>query len=162
MFDIAPLFVPQKLLVPAHAQRVTHAYMVHYPEHEPRRGDPNYKDFHAFREATKATAKCLVGEHRNDYSECFPGPNNWPTGLEVHHSHIEFSIQNGIDLKWLEVDYPGISNPDEIGAWVESSKNLEWRCVRHHRGDAGVHTVTASDYEGIKYVRNLTSRTGAA
>jgi hypothetical protein len=161
--DISPLAVPSLLLlppglsVPAHDQTVTHRYIVHYPEHDEREKDPHYKDFHHFRETTKATAKCLVGLHRNDYSECFPGPEHWPVGLEVHHSHIEFALQNGVDLRWLEVDYPGVSNPDEIGAWVESAANLEWRCVRHHRGDGGVHSLTASDYEGVRYVRGLTS-----
>lgn len=149
--------LPGGSIVPAHIQRVTHSYFVHYPDHEPRAGDPNYADFHHWREATKATARCVVGQHRDDYSDCFPGPKNWPIGLEVHHSHIEFAIQNGIDLAWLEKDYPGVSNMSEVGKWVESAANLEWRCVRHHRGVGGVHTVTASDYEGIKYFRDLTS-----
>jgi hypothetical protein len=35
-------------------------------------------------------------------------------GLELHHSHIEFSLQNGVSLKALEKDYPGVSNPNEI------------------------------------------------
>jgi hypothetical protein len=145
------------MVVRPHIQKVTHSYLVHYPEHEARRDDPHYADFHHFRESTKAAAKCLVGEHRNDYSECYPPPEHWPIGLEVHHSHIEFALQNGVDLAWLEVDYPGISDSKMVGAWVESAANLEWRCVRHHRGDAGVHTVTASDYEGVKYVKGLTS-----
>lgn len=106
-----------------------------------------------------ATAKCIVGEHRNDYSECQPGPEHWPLGLELHHSHIEFALMNGVDLVWLEVDYPGVSDPKQLGAWVESGANLEFRCVFHHRGVGGVHTVTASDYEGLKYVRKLTSKT---
>lgn len=145
--------------IPAHVQKVSHSYLVHYPDHDPRQEDPHYKDFNHFRETTKATAKCLVGQHRGDYSECYPPPAHWPIGLEVHHSHIEFSLQNGIDLTWLEVDYPGVSDPNTVGAWVESAKNLEWRCVFHHRGAGGVHTVTASDYEGVKYVRGLTSPT---
>ena len=75
--------------------------------------------------------------------------------LELHHSHVEFSLQNGVNLEWLEVDYPGISNPDEVGAWVESPENLQWLCEFHHRGHGGVHVASASDYEAEKYVRNL-------
>jgi hypothetical protein len=136
----------------AHTQKVTHSYYVHYPEHDPRPEDPNYKDFDAYRRKTKDTAQCAIGLHRNDFSECVGG-------LELHHAHIEFSLQNGVDLAWLEVDYPGVSDPTTIGAWVESATNLMWLCERHHRGDGGVHTLTASDYEGEKYVKGLTSGT---
>jgi hypothetical protein len=124
---------------------------MHFPEHPPRTSDPHYRDFEAFRRRTKATAKCAVGEHRNDFSEC-------SAQLEVHHSHVEFSLQNGVDLKWLETDYPGISNPDEIGAWVESADNLMWLCSNHHRGPGGIHNASASDFEATKFVRGLISK----
>jgi hypothetical protein len=68
---------------------------------------------------------------------------------------VEFSLQNGVDLTWLEQDYPGISNPDEVGSWVESAQNLQWLCLRHHRGLDGVHKLSASDFEAMKYVRGL-------
>jgi hypothetical protein len=93
-----------------------------------------------------------MGAHRSDFSEC-----TLDRPLELHHAHIEFSLQNGVDLKWLEVDYPGVSNPDEVGAWVESASNLLWLCEFHHRGAGGVHTASASDYEAEKYVRSLIS-----
>jgi len=153
----ALLVPPGRLLLPAHSQQVTHTYIVNYPCHDPRAGDPHYKDFNHYRQTHIKTAKCVVGAHRNDYSECVPGPADWPTGLELHHSVIEFSLMNGVDLAWLEVDYPGISDPEQLGAWVESAANLEFRCVWHHRGAGGVHTVTASDYEGLKYVAGLTA-----
>lgn len=137
-------------MIQAHAQAVTHRYTVHYPEHEPRESDPHYVDFHAYRQRTKATARCAIGQHRNDYSEC--GGN-----LELHHSHVEFALQNGVDLRWLEADYPGISDPSDVGAWVESAANLEWLCEFHHRGPGGVHRVDASNYEAEKYVRGLIS-----
>ena len=108
--------------VPAHDQNVTHSYRLHYPAHPAREGDPHYRDFDAYRRRTRASAVCAVGGGRNDFSEC-------EGGLELHHSHVEFSLQNGVDLKWLEADYPGISNPDKVGAWVESADNLEWLCL---------------------------------
>lgn len=105
-----------------HDRKVTHHYTVHYPPHEPRESDPHYRDFDAYRRRTHKTAKCAIGEHRGDYSDC-RGP------LELHHAHVEFALQNGIDLVWLEQDYPGISDPDSVGAWVESAANLQWLCV---------------------------------
>jgi hypothetical protein len=133
---------------PAHDQAETKHYTVHYPPHPPRASDPHYRDFNAFRRRTQKTAKCAIGEHRNDYSEC-------RGGLELHHSHVEFSLQNGINLAWLERDYPGISNPNIVGAWVESADNLLWLCEFHHRGHGGVHVSSASDFEAEKYVKGL-------
>ena len=133
-----------------HDGKVTHSYSVHYPPHPAREDDPHYKDFNHYHRATRESAKCAIGEHRNDFSEC-----SLDKPLELHHAHIEFSLQNGIDLKWLETDYPGISDPDQVGAWVESAQNLLWLCEFHHRGHGGVHVASASDYEAEKYVRGL-------
>lgn len=136
--------------VPAHEAKQTHHYTVLFPAHPHREDDPHYKDFEAYRRRTKDTAQCAVGAHRGDFSEC-----SLDKPLELHHSHVEFSLQNGVDLKWLEVDYPGVSNPDEVGAWVESADNLQWLCEAHHRGLMGVHKLSASDFEAVKYVRGL-------
>jgi hypothetical protein len=133
---------------PAHDRSVTDHYTVHYPPHPPRTADPHYRDFEAFRRRTQPTAKCAVGEHHDDYSAC-------RGGLELHHAHVEFALQNGVDLKYLEVDYPGISDPDQIGAWVESAANLLWLCEFHHRGHGGVHVASASDFEAERYVKGL-------
>jgi hypothetical protein len=132
----------------AHDANQTHHYLLHYPAHPPRTGDPHYVDFEAYRRRTHATAKCSIGEHFNDFSTCHGQ-------LELHHAHVEFSLQNGVDLQRLEVDYPGISNPDEVGAWVESAANLMWLCEFHHRGHGGVHVAAAADFEASKYVRGL-------
>ena len=134
----------------SHDQITTNSYVVHYPSHEPRESDPNYKDFNAYRNRTKATAKCAIGQHRDDFSDC-----SLDKPLELHHAHIEFSLQNGVDLAWLEKDYPGVSDPDEVGKWVESADNLLWLCEKHHRGVGGIHHASASDFEAEKYVRNL-------
>jgi hypothetical protein len=142
------------MTVEEHDQNVTHHYTIHYPAHPERTSDPHYVDFNHYRNATKATAQCSIGLHRNDFSEC-----SLEQPLELHHSHVEFSLQNGVDLKWLEIDYPGISDPDQVGAWVESAKNLEWLCEAHHRGAGGVHTAAASDYEAERFVRGLISPT---
>ena len=76
-------------------------------------------------------------------------------GLELHHSHIEFALQNGIDLAWLEKDYPGVSDAKSVGAWVESGANLVFYCEYHHRGAPGVHNASSSDFEGEHYFKNM-------
>lgn len=136
--------------VAAHDQAETHHYTVHFPPHPARTDDPHYRDFEAYRRRTKDTAQCVIGAHRGDFSEC-----SLDKPLELHHAHVEFSLQNGVDLAWLEKDYPGISDPNTIGAWVESADNLLWLCEFHHRGHGGVHVASASDFEAEKYVRGL-------
>ena len=140
-------------IVEAHIQAITHHYTLHYPEHPARTSDPHYKDFEHLRKTLKSnpdTWKCAIGLHRNDFTEC-----DLDNPLELHHAHVEFSLQNGIELAWLEKDYPGISDPTTLGAWVESASNLEVLCQFHHRGHGGVHVAAASDYEAEKFVRGL-------
>jgi hypothetical protein len=127
-------------------RKVTHSYYLNYPDHEPRSDDPHYRDFEAYRRKTKDKAQCamfFLGECKG--------------GLELHHSHIEFALINAVDLSLLERDYPGVSNPDEVGAWVESAANLLWLCQWHHRSVAGVHRADASNYEAQRYVHKLIS-----
>ena len=141
--------------VPAHQQKISHTYVAHFPEHPARTSDPHYRDFDHIKrkwKQDKTKWQCAIGAHRNDFSEC-----SLDQPLELHHAHVEFSLQNGVDLKWLEADYPGISDPDQVGAWVESADNLLVLCMFHHRGHGGVHVASASDYEAEKYVRSLIS-----
>lgn len=136
--------------VAAHEQRAAHSYFMHYPAHPPRAEDPHYKDFEHYRKTHIATAKCAFAEFVGSDEECHGG-------LELHHAHVEFSLQNGVDLTVLKKEYPGIENPDEVGAWVESGKNLVFYCEWHHRGAGGVHTASSSDFEASKFVRGLIS-----
>jgi hypothetical protein len=149
----------------AHDQTFSHHYTLHYPEHYPRKDDPNYVDFNAYHRKHRKTARCFVGQ-RIGFDECADAKGN-PTpppadgseqaGLELHHSHIEFSLQNGIDIKALEVDFPGISDPKKVGSWVESDINFMWLCAKHHRANgAGVHSLAYADWEASKYVKGLT------
>jgi len=148
---------------PAHDQHESHQYLVHFPAHFPRKDDPHYKDFDHFHRTNRMAARCYVGV-RIGFDEC-KSTNGASTaiadgvqsGLELHHAHIEFATQNGIDLAALEVDYPGVSNPDEVGAWVESGINFRWLCCFHHRAAGGAHTATHSDWEASQYIRGLIS-----
>jgi len=132
----------------AHDQAETRHYLMHYPEHPAREDDPHYADFEAYRRRTHSTAVCRFAEETGDASECHGV-------LELHHAHVEFSLQNGIALERLEHLYPGISDPSTVGAWVETADNLVWLCAWHHRGHGGVHTAAAADYEASKWVRGL-------
>lgn len=136
------------MTTPSHDQKVSHDYLVHYPEHPPRKSDPHYKDFEAFRRRTRKTAKCAFAVRIGDFSLC-------EGVLELHHTHVEFALQNGIDLALLERDYPGISDPKSVGAWVESADNLTWYCSKHHRGHGGVHCASSADFEAEHYIRKL-------
>lgn len=138
---------------PAHDQSVTHRYTIHYPDHEPREHDPNYADFHHYKSERKKanTWYCdFAKENRNgDQSEC-----DLAKPLECHHKHIEFALMNNVDLSLLEAKYPGVSEMG-IGAWVESAENLELLCVFHHRGHAGAHTASFSDYGASAFIHNM-------
>lgn len=153
------------MTVPAHDGVQSHHYVLHYPEHPARTSDPHYRDFDAYHRRTRPTARCYAGE-RIGYGECrdAQGQPAVPTadkgfqpGLELHHAHIEFSLTNGVSLAALEHDYPGVSNPDEVGAWVESAENLRWYCAYHHRSQAGAHAASHSDFEASLYVAGLIS-----
>jgi hypothetical protein len=151
------------MTVPAHDGAISHHYVLHFPEHPARTDDPHYKDFDAYHRRTRPTARCYVGQ-RIGYGDCrdAQGATAVPTadqgyqpGLELHHAHVEFSLQNGISLAALEQDYPGVSDPDAVGAWVESADNFRWLCAWHHRGAAGAHTAAHSDWEGAQYILGL-------
>jgi hypothetical protein len=135
--------------VAAHAQHIGHQYIVNYPSHYPRVGDPNYIDFEHYRKAHVATAKCAYANDADSDQCVLDKP------LELHHKVIEFSLQNGVDFAILERDFPGISDPTQVGAWVESDPNFVFYCQYHHRGHGGVHTASSSDFTAEKYVKDL-------
>lgn len=164
-------------IVAAHDQAITHRYTMAYPAHGARENDPNYTDFNHYHRHTRATARCVEGV-RLGFETCMdaqgnpapppPGPVDLsdpqhPTGkgqqpgLELHHAHIEWALLNGIDLGLLEQDYPGVSSPEALGAWVESAVNLIWVCAWHHRGHPGHHCASKSDWEGEQFYRGLIS-----
>jgi hypothetical protein len=148
--------------IAAHDQAESHHYVVHLPPHPaPPPAPPNVAIDHYHRK-TRAAARCYVGE-RIGFGYCRdaqgrpcppPGGGQQP-GLELHHAHVEFSLQNGIDLAALEKDFPGISDATSVGAWVESDVNFRWLCCEHHRGPGGAHTASHSDWEASQYVPGL-------
>jgi hypothetical protein len=162
--------------VAAHDQAATHHYTMHYPPHPARTSDPHYVDFNHYHRAHGPTARCAIALHFEPDGSPAPvlgghggnahrlvGDGEQIAGcdiagpIELHHAHVEFSLQQGVDLAALEKDYPGISDPDHVGAWVESAENFEWLCAFHHRGHGGAHVASASDFEAERYVRGLIS-----
>lgn len=154
--------------VAAHSQGETHHYIMHFPPHPAREDDPHYVDFHHYHTTHRAAARCYIGERigfgdcKDDHLQPVPPPpaGGEQAGLELHHAHVEFSLQNGVSLAALEKDYPGISDPTAVGEWVESEPNFRWLCAWHHRGAAGAHTASHSDWEASQYVQGLISRAG--
>lgn len=147
-------------MVKAHDQVVTHRYRIHYPEHGPRKDDPHYIDFNHYHRLNRATARCHIGV-RVGFEQCLDSEidaSGKQSDLELHHAHIEQSLINGVSFEALEHDYPGISNPNEVGAWVQSDANFRWLCTYHHRSTAaGAHAISHSEWEASQYVPNLTS-----
>lgn len=143
-------------MVAAHEQHITNRYTIAYPAHEPREDDPHYRDFEAYRRRARtdpALYVCQFAKDRGgDTSEC-----DVDRPLELHHSHIEFALANEVDLMLLERDYPGISDRDRLGAWIESAANLMFYCAKHHRGHGGIHHASAADWAAERYVRGLIS-----
>lgn len=148
--------------VAAHVAKQSHSYYMHFPEHPARTSDPHYVDFDHYHRAHRATARCYIGE-RIGFGDCrdaqghpCPPPDGGEqAGLELHHAHVEFSLQQGIDLAALEKDFPGISDATSVGEWVESDVNFRWLCAFHHRGAAGAHTAAHADWEASQYVPGL-------
>ena len=148
------------MTTPAHSQQVTNHYHVAYPAHEPRAGDPHYAAFNAYHRAHQATAVCYVGQ-RVGLDECRDAQNRpvvqpaGGNGLELHHRILEFSLLNEVDLAALEVDYPGLTDPEAVATWAETDANFMWLCAKHHRSMTGIHHAAFADFEGSLYVQNL-------
>lgn len=136
---------------PSHDQPVTHSYHIRFPAHEPRRDDPHYKLFEAYRRAHVGSAVCAVGARGPEFkAEC-------AGGLELHHRIVEFAVLNAVDLKTFIKDYPDVSDEAALQTWAESAPNFEFLCTFHHRGHGGVHVASASDFEAEQYVPGLIS-----
>ena len=141
--------VPLMAATPAHSQPVTHRYTERFPAHLPREDDPYFKLFQAYHRATQATAVCFIGE-RTGFGYC-------SGGLELHHAVLEFSTVNGVNLKAIQVDHPDLKDADAVARWAESDPNFRWLCEYCHRGNAGAHVASHSDWEASQYVPGFLS-----
>jgi hypothetical protein len=140
---------PMMAVTPAHDQTQSHKYIVHFPDHLPRKEDPLYSAFRTYHKATAKTAQCYIGQ-RIGFASC-------AGGLELHHAHVEFSLANGISLDAIQKDFPDLLDMKAVLKWVESERNFRWLCVFHHRGHAGTHVASHADWEAGQYVPALIS-----
>lgn len=144
----------------AHDQQVVNHYVIHYPAHEPRTGDPNYAAFEAYHRANEATAVCYVG-HRLGFDQCADAQGKpmadqpGHPGLELHHKILEFATINEVDVTALDVDFPDLTDLDKVKAWAETEPNFMWLCAKHHRGAGGIHHAAAADWAAEMYIRDL-------
>ncbi len=126
----------------AHDQRLTLHLLAHVPEHEPRETDPHY---HLFMEA-KARL------NRQGLWKCVIGDDLCSGQVELHHSHIEFSLINTIDpdkvAKALGLHF---DDDEAFQAWVEGPGNLEPLCATHHRTHLGVHVLPGPFWEPLRF-----------
>jgi len=126
----------------AHDQRLTLHLLTHVPAHEPREDDPHYHLFEQVRARMKRQGllKCAINDH-------YCGGN-----VELHHSHVEFSQANGVDLnkinKALGLD---LDDDEEFYEWINSPGNLEPLCEVHHRTHFGVHVIPGPLWEPLRY-----------
>lgn len=145
---------------PEHNQIVTNHYVIHYPAHEPRTGDPNYAAFEAYHKANEPVAVCYVGE-RLGFDQCADAQGKpmidqpGHPGLELHHKILEFATINEVDIAALDVDFPDLTDLDKVKAWAETEPNFMWLCAKHHRGAGGAHHAAWADFEAEMYIRNL-------
>lgn len=128
----------------AHDQRLTLHILAHVPEHEPRATDPHYHLFEQAKRRLKATGlwRCVIGD------DLCSG------GVELHHSHIEFSQANGADLDKVNRGLGlHLASDAEFQEWIESPGNLEPLCATHHRTHFGIHVLPGPLWEPLRYRR---------
>jgi hypothetical protein len=110
-----------------------------FPDHSARTEDPHYHVFNETRRRLKRLGKlkCWI-----DNADCSPGP------IELHHSLVEYSLANIVDVEHFRELYPefGVEDDDSFLDWVNSEGNLLPLCVQHHRGVLGIHSVHYSGW----------------
>jgi hypothetical protein len=126
----------------AHKQMMNLHLAVSVPEHEPRESDPHY---HLFNQA-KARIK------RQGLWQCIINDDLCSGGPELHHSHIEFSQINNMDLHKVEQAFGvNFETDEDFQKWIESPGNLEVLCMAHHRTRFGIHEIPAPLWETFRY-----------
>lgn len=149
------------------------------PEHDPRETDPHYKLFHATKLALRRNdIPCWrCGVHYADLvKKGDPGTDANPLGayqLEAHHSDVEFSLLNAVDVSawwersignraelglvqtyssvdgWLDrhPEYKNKPHGEVFEAYMESEGNLMQLCdVCHRSKEQGIHHIPYPDW----------------
>ena len=117
----------------------------YYPEHAPREADPHY---HVFRETRRrlkrlGALKCWI-----DNADC-------RGEIELHHSLVEFSLANIVDVAHFRALYPEfqIASDDAFLDWINSEANCLPLCAQHHRGVLGIHSIHYSGWVAQRFMK---------
>lgn len=107
-----------------------------FPDHEPRDEDPHYSVFRAARKQLKKDGRLV----------CFicGAENTKESPIELHHHHVEWSLQNGVDLeKFFRCHDTEVKERtrEELSRWTDSIENVLPLCQHHHRGAGGIHCL---------------------
>lgn len=125
-------------------QRITIQYT--YPAHEPRASDPHYRVFNAARRRLErlGALTCWIGNQ-----DCSQEP------IELHHSTVEFSLANIVDVQHFEQLYPEfhIVSDEDFLTWIEGEGNLLPLCPMHHRGVLGIHSISYPGWQVQRFMR---------
>lgn len=117
----------------SHTQIRTIKVMEFYPEHSPRENDPHYHIFNSARARLERLGKL----------KCWINNKDCHGGIELHHSLVEFSLTNGVDIHRFEELYPefNIIDDESFLNFVEGEGNLLPLCMFHHRSSGGIHSL---------------------
>jgi hypothetical protein len=132
---------------PAHTQKATYTVEEWFPAHAPRTDDPHYSLFNKTRARLVRLGalhcwRCGVKEG-DALLDDSGKPTDAKASIELHHSIVEFSLANAVDVEEFAKLYPELHVADDATflQFVESEGNLMPLCVKCHRGRQGIHCV---------------------
>jgi hypothetical protein len=134
-------------IIKAHTQTETVTIRRYFPDHTPRADDPHYHYFNAARKRLHDAGKLICWV-------CGKGEGDPHNPIELHHTMVEYAIQNAIDIPRFEEAYPefGIMSDEDFFRWVEQDdKNLTALCMAHHTGLLGIHRLDGPTWNGLKF-----------
>jgi hypothetical protein len=145
-----------------HSNARTLKEIAYYPEHEPRKDDPNYNVFEAARRHLIDTLNvgCWIGGATKDEIEAgLPEDHrcHGATQLEAHHHIAEFAGLSEIDWQKVAADFPtlGITSDDDFLKAAEAEGGLLILCSKHHRAPYhGIHSITEPVWKLDRYAKD--------
>lgn len=143
----------KQVVIPSHSQKMTHKYVINYPNHEPRKDSPLYRKTHIQLCKTQ-DLPCWI---------CNKNQSKDQIMTETHHFFIEKAAENAIDWHKFSHKAQHLYNPqtgqhigpafdwDQVAKnptiFVDSCANMIVLCVDHHRGSGtGIHQAPFPDW----------------
>jgi hypothetical protein len=118
-------------ITPEHSHSQTVRFVCYFPEHEPREGDSHY---HLFNQARARL-------QRQGLLKCWRCAATQE--IQLHHSIIEFSLANGVDVAKFSHLYPEfhVEDDEDFARFIEGEGNLTPLCIRCHIGEQAIHLL---------------------